>query len=92
MRAVVSRVEMNEPLPEIEIEADLVERARSIPGFESIHIVQLDGALALLVVADSDETLNRIGDEVGSPWMSEHVNPRAKGAPDRQLGDVVVAI
>lgn len=94
MRAVVSRVELNEPLPASAFEDTdrLAEKARAIEGFESIHLVQLDGALALLIVADSDATLDRIAEEVGSPWMREHVVPLAAGPPDRRLGDVMLSI
>jgi hypothetical protein len=93
MRAVVNRVGLKEPVPEAEFDiSELAEKARAIEGFGSIQIIRLKDSLVLVITGDDDAALDRIRDEVGSPWMREHVSPRAAGPPDRQVGDLVVSI
>jgi hypothetical protein len=93
MRAVVNRVELKESVPEEEFDvSELREKARAIEGFGSIQIIRLEGALVLIITGDDDAAIDRIRDGVGNDWMREHVIPRAAGPPDRQVGDLVVAI
>jgi hypothetical protein len=94
MRAVVSRVQLNEPVPDAEFDmSELAGQARAIEGFVSIQIIRLDETnLVLVITGEDDAAIDRIRDEVGNAWMREHIVPRAAGPPDRQVGDVVVSI
>lgn len=93
MRAVFSRVELKEPIPDDAFDLTALEdKARAIEGFVSIQMIRLEHALVLIITGEDDEAIDRIRDEVGNNWMREHVIPRAAGPPDRQVGDVVVSI
>jgi hypothetical protein len=93
MRAVVSRIELKEPIPDAELDmTGLEDQARAIEGFGSIQIVRIDNELVLIITGDDDDAIDRIRDQVGNAWMREHVIPRAAGPPDRRVGDLVASI
>ena len=93
MYAVVNRLRLKTPIP-----SDVWERAqdvvpaqaREVPGFRSLHVIEMPGdEVVLVVVADSAETLDRIAERVGNTWMRENVLPHLAEPPDRQVGKIV---
>lgn len=93
MHAVVNRLRLSTPIPpEVwsRAQAEVPARAREVPGFKALHVIEVsDDEVVLVVLADSAETLDRVATEVGNTWMREHVMPHLAGPPDRQIGKVV---
>lgn len=93
MKAVVSEVELREPLDGAALDAsELARRASAIDGFVSMQVIQLDRSLVLVITGEDEAALERIRDQVGNDWMREHVIPRAAGKPNRRVGDVLLTV
>ena len=94
MHAVVNRLTFTDP-----ITTELVARLRddAMPrvcaaGCLEANVVQTGERelhLVLLFAAPADA--DRVMQEVGSPWMREHVVPLLSGPTDRRVGDVVAS-
>ena len=95
MYAVVNRLRLSKPIPpEVweRAQAEVPPLARQVPGFKSLHVIEIsDDEIVLVVVADSAETLDRVATEVGNAWMRENVIPYLASPPDRQIGKVVAS-
>lgn len=93
MYAVVNRLRLSTPIPpEVweRAQAEVPARARQVPGFRSLQVIEVSAdEVVLVVLADSAEALDRIADEVGNSWMREHVLPHLASPPERQVGKVV---
>ena len=94
MHAVVNRLRLTPDRPAdlwSRAQDEVPARARQVPGFHSVDMIELSATeVVLVVVADSPATLDRIADEVGNAWMRENVFPYLAGPPERQIGEVVV--
>ncbi len=95
MYAVVNRLRLKSAIPpEVweRAQAELPARAREVPGFEALYVIEVaDDEVVLLVVGDTAETLDRVASEVGNDWMTDNVIPHLAAPPDRQIGKVVAS-
>jgi hypothetical protein len=95
MYAVVNRLRLSTPIPpEVweRAQAEVPARAREVPGFEALHVIEIsDEEIVLVVIADTAETLDRVATEVGNTWMRDNVIPHLAGPPERQTGKVVAS-
>lgn len=93
MHVVVNHLRFASPPPRSAIDSmqgDAGERLRAIEGFEAVHLCRVDDEHYILIVqADSAATLERISQEVGGPWVTEHLAPHFAGPPDRSVAEVV---
>jgi len=94
MFGVVNRLEFTDP-----VGADLtalmqgaLERLRAEPGFVQGHVVRTgERELHLVLLFEDPAEAARITEEVGSPWMREHVVTLLAGPTDRRTGEVVAS-
>lgn len=95
MHAVVNRLRLSTPIPPevwARAQAEVAPRAREVPGFQALYVVEVtDEEVVLVIVAESAETLDRVATEAGNAWMREHVLPHLAAPPDRQVGKVVAS-
>lgn len=95
MHAVVNRLRLSTPIPPevwARAQEEVPPRARAVPGFKALHVIQVsDDEVVLVVVADSAETLDRVATEVGNTWMRDNVIPHLAAPPERQVGRVVAS-
>jgi hypothetical protein len=74
-------------------ERDLAKAMRGIDGFERLEVVQSgERDVILIILADREETLDRIATDVGSPWMVEHVVTLRAGPPERHIGTTIASV
>ncbi len=93
MHAVVNHLSVARP-PTSDVVADLQERAlveaAAIPGILDVHLVQVDERhLVMIIVGEDLEALGRLSEEVGSPWVQEHLGPLFVSPPNRVVGEVL---
>jgi hypothetical protein len=70
-----------------EAERDLTPQMRAVEGFQDFFAIQTsDTEVILLILGDDVDALNRLGTEVGSPWMMAHVVPLLAEPPDLYIG------
>jgi hypothetical protein len=91
--AVVNHLHFREP-PDPDLfsraETEVVPQARAIEGFRGLHVVQVaPDHFVLIITGDDLEVLDRVANEVGSPWMMTHVVPLLASPPERHVGPVV---
>jgi hypothetical protein len=91
--AVINHLYFREP-PDTDLfalaEQEMVPEARIWEGVAGLHIVQVTpDHFILIILGDDTEALDRFADEVGSPWMMEHVVPLLASPPERHLGPLV---
>jgi hypothetical protein len=92
VHAVVNRLTFTDPVP-----ADLIARLRdeAMPrvlaaGCLEADVVQTgERELHLVLLFRAPEDAARMMEEVGSPWMREHVVALLAGPTDRRVGAVV---
>jgi hypothetical protein len=93
VHAVVNRLRLKSAIPpEVweRAQAEVPTRARTIPGFHALHIIEVsEYEVVLVVIAETAEALDRIANEIGNTWMRENVIPHLAAPPDRQVGRVV---
>ena len=90
MRVAVNHLTFAEPIPEAVIASaqDAVRAVEEAGG--ECRLVRIDETHAFLLLGFSDaETEERIKNEIGGPWMREHVIPLLASPPERTSGDLV---
>jgi hypothetical protein len=94
VHAVVNRLTFTDPIsPELvaRLRDDAIPRVRAAGGLEA-HVVQTgERELHLLLLFAAPGDADRVMQEVGSPWMREHVVPLLSGPTDRRVGEVVAS-
>jgi hypothetical protein len=95
MAAVVNHLHFKEPVDAAVFAAaehDLLPEMRKIDGFRGLEIVQTgEREVILVILGDSEDVLDRIATEVGSPWMVAHVVPLLAGPPERHIGPSIIS-
>jgi hypothetical protein len=95
MHAIVNRLRIGTPVPaEVweRAQVEVPEQARKVPGFRSLHVIEISPEeVILVVIGDSPETLDRLATEVGNTWMRDNIGPHLAAPPDRRLGRVVAS-
>lgn len=91
MRVVVNHLRLKEPLPQAVVDAaDEVCREITAAGGLAASLTRVDETHVVLVLTFPDaETEERIGSELGGPWMREHVLPLLAGPTDRSSGELI---
>jgi hypothetical protein len=92
MHAVVNHMKLGGPLDNdiirrmnTELMADLVK----LPGVAHALCVQVaDDGIVISVICDSEESLERAHQEVGSPWVGQNLSPYL-ASTDRKTGPVI---
>jgi hypothetical protein len=92
MYAVVNHMKLSRPLDEdiirrmnTELMADLFK----LPGVAHALCVQVaDDSIVISVICDSEESLERAHQEVGSPWVGRNLSPYL-ASTDRKTGPVI---
>ena len=92
MYAVVNHMKLSRPL-----DADIIGRMNSelmasiatMPGAVNALCVQVaDDGIVVVVICESAEALERVHQEVGSPWVGENLKPYL-ASTDRKVGPVI---
>ena len=92
MHAVVNHMKLNKQL-----DNDIIKRMNSelmadisrMPGVANALCVQVaDDGIVVLVVCESEESLERVHQEVGLPWVRENLKPYL-ASTDRKVGPVI---
>ena len=95
MHAVVSRIQLREPLGAEELLAaqrDLHALASTVEGLAAIHLLRTDdGDLIVLVLGDDAAALERTRAELGNRFMNTYVIPHAAGPPERVVAEAIVS-
>lgn len=92
MYAVVNHMKLSRPLDEdiirrmnTELMADLLK----LPGVAHALCVQVaEDGIVISVICDSEESLERAHQEVGSPWVGQNLSPYL-ASTDRKTGPVI---
>ena len=92
VHAVVNHMKLGTPLDDDIIErmnSGLMAKAAGMPGFRNAYCVQTahDG-IVIIVVCESAEALERVHQEVGSPWVGGNLLPYV-ASTDRKTGPVI---
>lgn len=94
MHAVVNRLSFADPVPPdliARLRDDAMSRLRETACLDA-YVVQTDEReLHLVLVFEAADDADRVMQEVGSPWMREHVVPLLAGPTDRRVGEVVAS-
>lgn len=94
MYAVVNTMTMNQPIdPGLvhRMQAELMQEARTVPGFIQASFIDLGGGTAqMVVICDSPAAVKDLHDNVGAPWIGANLVPIVERA-DRRLGPVVAS-
>lgn len=94
MHAVVNHLRLSTPLDADIVErmnAELMAKAAEISGFVNAYCVQVaDDGLVMIVVCATEESLERVHQEVGSPWIGGNLLPYLAGT-DRKTGPVIAS-
>ncbi len=95
MHAVISRIQLREPLTREQIVAtqrDVDGAAGAVDGLAAIHILRTeDGDLVVLVLGEDQDALDRTRDVLGNALMRKHVIPHAAGPPERTIAEALVS-
>ena len=92
MYAVVNHMKLSRPL-----DADIIGRMNSelmaniamMPGVVNALCVQVaDDGIVVMVICESAEALERVHQEVGSPWVGKNLTPYL-ASTDRKTGPVI---
>ncbi len=74
-------------------EQEMADRMRAVAGFEGMHVVQIaDDEVVLVILADTQDTLDRLAAEVGGPWMVANIRPLLARPPQRQIGPLLASV
>jgi hypothetical protein len=94
VHAVVNHLKLGTPLDEDVVgrmSSEMMAEAAEIPGFVSAYCVQIaDDEIVMIVVCASEEALERVTQEVGSPWVGANLLPYLAGT-DRKTGPVIAS-
>jgi hypothetical protein len=92
MYAVVNHMKLSRPLDNNIIgrmNSELMSNISKMPGVVDALCVQVaDDGIVIIVVCESEESLERVHQEVGSPWVGENLTPYLAGT-DRKVGPVI---
>ena len=95
MHLVVNHLRFSTPPPQSAVDAihgAAGDQLRTIDGFRAVHFCRVDDEHYVLVVeADTPEALERISQEVGGPWVTEHLAPHFSAPPDRSVAEVIAS-
>jgi hypothetical protein len=94
MHAVVNRLTFADPVPPdlaARVRDDVMGRLREAGCLDAYVIQTGDRELHLVLVFAAAADAERVMQEVGSPWMREHVVPLLAGPTDRRVGEVVAS-
>jgi hypothetical protein len=90
---VVNHLRFRDPLPD-----DVVQTCRDVVprivdgGATRAQVVRIDDAHLVLVLEFASEAdADRVAQEVGGPWMRQHILPLLARDPERSVGEVVAA-
>ena len=92
MHAVVNRLTFADPVaPDLlaRLRDDAMPRVREGGCLEAYVVQTGERELHLVLVFREPGDADRMMQEVGSPWMREHVSPLLAGPTDRRVGEVV---
>jgi hypothetical protein len=69
--------------------SELMMNIAKMPGADNALCVQVaDDGIVVIVIFDTAESLERVHQEVGSPWVGENLSPYLAGT-DRKVGPVI---
>ena len=94
MHAVVNRLSFTDPIsPELvaRLRDDVMPRLRAAGCLEANVVQTGERELHLVLLFAAPGDAERTMQEVGSPWMREHVVPLLSGPTDRRVGEVVAS-
>jgi hypothetical protein len=92
VHAVVNRLTFTDPVsPELvaRLRDDAMPRVRAGGCLEANVVQTGERELHLVLLFAAPGDADRMMQEVGSPWMREHVVPLLAGPTDRRVGEVV---
>ena len=93
MTVVVNHLHFRDPLTDDTAQAcrDVVPRIVAA-GATAAHVAQVnDTHLVLILEFASAADADRVAQEVGGPWMREHILPLLAGGPERSVGEVIAS-
>ena len=92
MYAVVNHIKLSKPLDRniiSRMNSELMPDIAKMPGAADALCVQVaDDAIVVVVLCESEESLERVHQEVGSPWVGENLRPYV-ASTDRKVGPVI---
>jgi hypothetical protein len=92
MHAVVNHMKLSEPLDDgiiARMNSELMSSIGKMPGVVHGLCVQVaDDGIVVVVVCESAESLERVHQEVGLPWVRENLKPYL-ASTDRKVGAVI---
>jgi hypothetical protein len=92
MHAVVNHMKLSRPLDNDIIErmnSELMSNIAKMPGVADALCVQVDDdGIVVVVICESDESLQLVHHEVGSPWVRQNLAPYL-ASTDRKVGPVI---
>jgi hypothetical protein len=92
MYSVVNHMRLSKPL-----DGDIIDRMNSelmpniaeMPGaVEALCVQVAEDGIVVVVVCESAEALERVHQEVGSPWVGQNLKPYL-ASTDRKVGPVI---
>lgn len=94
MFGVVNRLTFSDPVDDGVAArfAASIDRLRGVDGLIAAHVVRTgEREVHLVLLFEDAEVAARITEEIGSPWMREHIVPLLAGPTDRRTGDVIAS-
>ena len=92
MYAVVNHMKLSRPLDDNIIgrmNSELMTNISQMPGVANALCVQVaDDGIVVIVICESEASLQRVHHEVGSPWVGENLRPYL-ASTDRKTGPVI---
>jgi hypothetical protein len=92
MYAVVNHMRLSRPLDDDivgRMNSELMSNVAKMPGVINALCVQVaDDGIVIIVICESEESLQRVHHEVGSPWVRGNLTPYL-ASTDRKVGPVI---
>jgi hypothetical protein len=92
MYAVVNHMKLSRPLDDsivARMNSELMPNIAKMPGVADALCVQVaEDGIVVVVLCDSADSLERVHQEVGSPWVGENLIPYI-ASTDRKVGPVI---
>lgn len=92
MYAVVNHMQLSRPLDEdikARMNSELMSDIGKMPGVVNAACVQVaDDGIVVVVLCDSAQSLERVHQEVGLPWVRANLKPYL-ASTDRKVGPVL---
>ena len=92
MHAVVNHMKLSRPLADEIVErmnSELMLNIAKMPGVANALCVQVaEDAIVVVVICESEDSLERVHQEVGLPWVRENLKPYLVST-DRKVGPVI---